>query len=189
MSTENPETDTEVLLAEDTPLTLASGTPIKVERLKTRATLALLRILLKGTGDILFSGRLDPSDEDFQQQLVFAVLFSIPEAPDETLSFLRLMVKPGQLRDTGRITKGDESWNEDQWNQLGEELEDPELEDLIDIVVQIIKNEGPHIQALGKKLTALAKTMGRSPQTSSSEESAPKKSSRRASKATTPTDS
>jgi hypothetical protein len=187
VSTENPETDSQIILSDDIPLELASGFPIKVERLKTRATLALLRIMLRGAGDVLFSGQLDPNDEGFQQQLVFAVLFSIPEAPDETLDFLRVMVKPGQLREAGRITKGDEAWNEEQWDLLRKELEDPELEDLIDIVVQIVKNEGPHIQALGKKLTALATTMGRSLQKNSSDESAPKKSSKRASKATTPT--
>ncbi len=187
MSTANPDTD--ILLNEPSELKLASGFPVKVERLKTRATLALLRILMRGAGDVLFSGRLNPDDDDFQQQLVFAVLFAIPEAPEETIGFLRLMVKPAQLREEGRISKGDESWNEDLWMQLEKELADPELEDLIDVVVQIIENEGPHIQALGKKLAALAKTMSRSRQKPESVESAPKKSSRRTSKASTQTDS
>lgn len=191
MSTENPptETDSDILLAEPSELTLASGLPVKVLRLKTRALLALLRILLRGASDVLFSGRLDPNDEEFQQQLMFAVLFSIPEGPDETLAFLRAMVEPAQLRTTGRITKGDEAWNEEQWEKLDAELADPELEDLIDVVVVIVQNEAPHIQALGKKLTGLMKTMGPSLQKNSSEESAPKKSSRRVSKASTPTDS
>ncbi len=189
MSTENPETDTDILLHEPTELTLASGLPVKVLRLKTRALLALLRILLRGTGDALFSGKLDPNDDGFQQQLMFAVMFSIPEGPDETLAFLRAMIEPAQLRTTGRITKGDEAWNEEQWDKLDADLLDPELEDLIDIVVAIVQNEAPHIQALGKKLTGLVKTLGPSLQKTSSEESAPKKSSRRVSKASTPTNS
>lgn len=189
MSTENPETDTDILLANPTEISLASGFPVKVLRLKTRALLALLRILLRGTGDALFSGKLDPNDDGFQQQLMFAVMFSIPEGPDETLAFLRAMVEPAQLRTEGRITKGDEAWNEEQWDKLDAELEDPELDDLIDIVVVIVQNEAPHIQALGKKLTGLVKTMSLSRQTNSSVESAPKKSSRRGSKASTPTDS
>jgi hypothetical protein len=189
VSTENPESETDIILAEPTPLTLVSGFPIKVERLRTRATLGLLRILMRGSADILFSGELDPNAEGFQQQLVFATLFAIPSAPEETLGFLRLMVKPAQLREEGRITKGDESWNEDLWNQLDEQLQDPELEDLIDIVIGIVENEAPHIQALGKKLTALATTMGRSLQKNSSDESTPPKSSKRASRASTRTTS
>ncbi|WNN95011.1 tail assembly chaperone [Microbacterium phage Magritte] len=189
MSTENPETDSDIILAEGSTVKLVSGLEVKILRLRTKALLALLRILLRGTSDILFSGKLDPNDEGFQQQLMFAVLFSIPEGPEETLDFLRAMVEPAQLRQTGRITKGDESWNEDLWNQLADELEDPDIEDLLDIVVAIVRSEAPHIQALGKKLTGLVKTLGPSLLKNDSVESAPKKSSRRGSKASTPTDS
>lgn len=189
MSTENPEpeTDTDIILAEPSNLKLASGLEVKVLRLRTKALLILLRIMMRGASDILFSGKLDPNDKDFQQQLVLAILFSIPEDSEGTLEFLRAMVEPAQLRQTGRITPGDVSWNEDLWNQLDSELEDPDIDDLIDVVVAIVKLEAPHIQALGKKLTGLAKTLGPSLLTSSSEEIEPQKSSKPASKASTRT--
>jgi len=184
MSTENPDTD--IILGDAGELTLVSGTKVKILPLRTRALLALLRILMRGTGDILFSGKLDPNDDGFQQQLIFAVLFSIPEDPDGTLDFLRTMIEPAELRTT-RNSKGDDLWNQEQWEKLDAELADPDIDDLIDIVAAIVNSEAPHIQALGKKLTALATTMGRSLPKNSSDESAPKKSSKRAAKATTRT--
>lgn len=186
MSTENPETDTDILLAEPTNLKLVSGLEVKVLRLRTKALLSLFRILMRGASDILFSGKLDPNDDGFQQQLMFAVLFSIPEDPEGTLEFLRVMVEPAQLRTT-RTSKGDDLWNQEQWETLDKELEDPDLEDLIDIVAAIVQSEAPHIQALGKKLTGLVKTLGPSLRMNDSEESAPKKSSKRVSKASTQT--
>lgn len=189
MTTVNPETETdaEVILADGNELTLASGLKVKVERLKTRGTLALLRILTKGAEDIFRSG-LDVNAADFQQQLVLHVLFAIPSAPEETISFLRVMVTPAQLR-TDIRSKGDQKWNEDQWNQLDVELFDPEIEDLIDITAKIVEAEAPHLQALGKKIAALIPTISRSLQTNSSEETTPKRSSKRGSRASTPTTS
>lgn len=190
MTTENPEpeTDAEIIISDPTELTLASGLKVKVERLKTRGTLALLRILTKGAEDIFRSG-LDVNQDDFQQQLVLHVLFAVPSAPEETIGFLRTMVIPAQLRTEGRISKGDEAWNEDQWIQLDAELMDPEVEDLIDIVGQIIANEAPHLQALGKKIAALIPTINRQLQTSKSAVTTPKPSSKRASRASTQTSS
>ena len=187
MTTENPEeTETDILISDPTELTLASGLVVKVERLKTRGTLALLRILTKGAEDIFRSG-LNVSDDDFQQQLILHVLFAIPAAPEETIGFIRTMVYPAQLRTEGRITKGDEAWNEEQWLLLDKELLDPEVEDLIDITARIVTQEAPHLQALGKKIAALLPTITRSLQKTSSDSTPPKKSSRRGSKASTPT--
>lgn len=186
MTTENPEeTETDILLSEDGTITLASGVEVKVERLKTRGTLALLRILTKGAEDIFRSG-LNVNDADFQQQLVLHILFAIPAAPEETINFLRVMVYPSQLR-TDIRSKGDQKWNEEQWEKLDRELVDPELDDLIDIVAQIISNEAPHLEALGKKIAGLVPTITRSLQKSNSDSTPPKKSSRRTSKASTQT--
>lgn len=189
MTTENP--DTEAILAEPTTLTLSNGLVVKVERLKTRATLALMRILTRGAGEFFRSeiGAFDPGSEEFQGQLIAAVLFSIPEAPDETIDFIRLMVKPAQLREEGRITPGDRAWNEDQWNALDEVLADPEIEDLIDVTVELVRNEAPHIAALGKKIAALIPTMRRSLPTNSSDETTPSKPSARGKKSSTRTTS
>lgn len=187
MTTANPEeNETDIIISDASELTLKSGLVVKVERLKTRGTLALLRILTKGAEDIFRSG-LNIQDDDFQQQLVLHVLFAIPSAPEETIHFLRTMVYPAQLRQEGRITKGDEAWNEEQWLLLDKELMDPEVEDLIDITAQIVTNEAPHLQALGKKIAALIPTISRSLQKNNSDSKTRKPSSKRVSKASTPT--
>lgn len=148
--------DVDALVADPIPLTLISGFPIKVERLRMRATMALLKILTRGAGEALLSMRLgrDTDPEEFTGVLLGAILVSIPEAEDETIEFIRRMVSPAIIHE-GRITPGDRAWNEEQYETLRNELEDPELDDLMTILSEIIKNEAPHVLALGKQLVAL----------------------------------
>lgn len=148
--------DVDALVADPIPLTLISGFPIKVERLRMRATMALLKILTRGAGEALLSMRLgrDTDPEEFTGVLLGAILVSIPEAEDETIEFIRRMVSPAIIHE-GRITPGDKAWNDEQYETLRNELEDPELDDLMTILSEIIKNEAPHVLALGKQLVAL----------------------------------
>ena len=57
MTTGNTDTDT--LEAEPTLLALESGTSIKVERLKTRGLMALLKILTRGAAEVLPTLKFD----------------------------------------------------------------------------------------------------------------------------------
>ena len=68
------------------------------------------------------------------------------------------MVEPANLRTGSRLTAGDREWNSDQEALLAAELEDPSLDDLVTIVSEIVKVEGPHIMALGKRLAAILPT-------------------------------
>jgi hypothetical protein len=149
--------DVDALVADPIPLSLVSGFPIKVERLRTRATMALLKILTRGAGEALLTLRIGPDmdAEQFTGVLLGAVLVSIPEAEDETIEFINKMVSPANLHEGPRITPGDRAWNEEQEEILRGELEDPELDDLMVIVSEIVKNEAPHVLALGKQLVAL----------------------------------
>lgn len=158
MTTVNEDID--AIAADPTPLTLESGLPIKVLRIRTRATMALLKILTRGAGEALFSLRMtqDTDQEEFIGQLLGAVLFSIPEAVDETIEFVNLIVEPAQLHTGPRLTPGDVEWNAEQEALLAAELYDPSLEDLVTIVEAIVKLEGPHVMALGKRLAALFPT-------------------------------
>lgn len=153
MTTGNP--DIEALAADPTEITLASGLKVQVQRMKTRALMSLLKILTRGAGDLLRTMDTNGDDDAFRGQLIAAIVFSIPEAEDETIEFIFRMVKPNGIREEGTITRGDKEWNKDLWEQLQAELIDPELEDLISIVTGIVTNEAPHILALGKQLRAL----------------------------------
>ena len=157
MTTVNEDID--AIAAEPKDLTLESGFPIKVLRIRTRATMSLLKILTRGAGEALATIRFgqDVTQEEFTGQLLGAVILSIPEAEDETIEFINRVVEPAKLIE-GRLTPGDISWNADQEDLLRAELRDPSLDDLVTIVEEIIRVEGPHVLALGKRLAALLPT-------------------------------
>lgn len=156
MTTGNPDIDT--IASEATPLTLESGFEIKIERLKTRALMSLLKILTRGASEVLATLRFDADtpQEEFAGQLIGATILAIPEAEDETVEFIQRMVTPAGIKE-GRLTKADIQRNVELEQQLRQELEDPELTDLVTIVTEIIQTEAPHIRALGNQLGALLK--------------------------------
>lgn len=153
MTTGNIDIDT--LSQEPTPVTLVSGLEIKIERLRTRALMALLKILTRGAGAVLGELQFDSetSSEAFVGQLLGAVIVAIPEAEDETVEFINRMVTP--VLKEGRLSKADIAANADLEVQLRTELADPDLDDLLTIFSEIINIEGPHILALGKRLGVL----------------------------------
>lgn len=162
MTTENNEIDT--LVAEPTPLTLASGFEVKVERLRTRALMSLLKILTRGAADVMAELRFNESEDaqSFAAQLMGAVFLSIPEAEDETIQFVNRMVVPAGLKEGGRLTKAAIEENLKLEAELREQLQDPELEDLLTIVSEIIRVEAPHVMALGKRLATLIEVQQKS---------------------------
>ena len=157
MTTGNKDIDT--IASEPTPLTLESGFEIKIERLKTRALMALLKILTRGAAEVLPSLRFgeDTTQEEFTGQLIAAVVLAIPEAEEETVAFIQRMVSPAGIIEGRRLSKAEIQQNVDLEMQLRDELDDPELTDLVTIISQIIEIEAPHIIALGNQLGALLK--------------------------------
>jgi len=155
MTTGNTDTDT--LEAEPTLLALESGTSIKVERLKTRGLMALLKILTRGAAEVLPTLKFDveTSTEEFAGQLIGAIVLAIPEAEDETVEFINRMVSPANLHEGAKLTKVQQAENAQLDAELRLELVDPEIDDLVTILEQIIKVEAPHIVALGKRLALL----------------------------------
>ncbi len=154
--TTNTDTDMDTIDPEPTPLTLLSGTPIKVNRLRTRETMKLLKILMGGAGDVLLNLRFDAEtdSQEFVGTLLGAMLLSIPEKQDETIDFVRIMVSPASLIE--RPKSGPEhEVNAKLSEDLDAEMDNPELDDLLTIVEQVIKIEGPHILALGKRIALL----------------------------------
>lgn len=184
MTTENPDVDS--ITAEPTSFTLSSGFELKVERLRTRATFALMKILTRGAGNVLFELSPESTPEEVQQTLIAAVVYSIPEAEDETIEFLTRMVSPANLRPEN--SKADISYNEDLVSQMREELQDPDLEDLVSIMTQIVRSEAPHMVQLGKRLTSQFKMLAPL-QKSNSDKPTPQSSSKASSKKRTQTDS
>lgn len=130
---------------------LVSGTEFELESLKLRQFLRLLRIITRGASDVLDTTTLDMENpQEFIQTFLGMILFSIPEAEEETVDFLKSMVRPKEM--TGNPEK-----DLIKVRELGRELDNPELEDTITIIQVIVEREGEDLRALGKRLGTMLK--------------------------------
>jgi hypothetical protein len=155
------ETDTDLIASESGPVTLVSGRQVNVERLRTRQTMRLMKILTRGGGAALADIDLSSGDQDAAVALLGAVIFSIPEAEDETIDFVRSMVTPVGLVADPR-SRPEIEVNDALFANLADEFENPELDDLVTVLERVIKVEAPHLIALGKRLALLVKTFQQS---------------------------
>ena len=157
MTTEEDSVDLSFLDESSTIVTLQSGMRVKVERLKLRATMALLKILTRGAAPILADlfAESGAEDEEFATKVLGSLLLSVPEAPDETVEFLLRIVSPADLRRNRVLSKDDKFTNTQLQDRLTAELSDAELDDVVTIITAVITQERPHLQALGKRLALL----------------------------------
>jgi len=147
-----PRSESERLDPQPIQMKLASGTEFEIQPLKLRQFLRLLRIVTRGAAEILDQAQLDFDDpEAFVQTFLGMVLFSLPEAENETIDFIQSMVTPKNL--TGNPDK-----DVILLGSLREELENPELEDTVTIVQVIVEREAEDLRALGKRLGQMLQT-------------------------------
>lgn len=129
------------------PFKLSTGSTVVIRQLKLREFLALLRIITR-SGAI---GSIDFNFDDpqaFVQNLLVAILFAIPEASDETVDFVRLIVEPAVLDSAPEKSL-------EQRQALFDELFNPDLEDIINIMGVVVASEGQDLAKLGKRLRAM----------------------------------
>ena len=153
MTTNN---DLTALETEPAKITLTTGQEVLIERLRTRQLFRLLKVVTRGAAPILseLAFSADTPEDQFASQLLGVILVSVPEAEDEAIEFIRSMVSPLNLVSPER-SKDDKQKNLDEWAALNVALVNPELEDTLSIIRHVISTEAPHIQSLGKQLTAL----------------------------------
>src|SRR6187431_1856449 len=101
MTTSTNENETDVILGESTVLTLESGTQINIERIRLRQTMRFLKILTVGAGAALAEVRVnqDTPPAEMAQEILALLLISIPDAEEESIDFIKSMVKPLGLID------------------------------------------------------------------------------------------
>jgi hypothetical protein len=133
---------------------LSTGLAVEIVRLRTRQFFRLLKVLTHGAGPAVVQAGLDFSAgaEQFATQLLTLVAMSIPDAEQEAIAFLQSMCKPAGLADKPKLSKQEQQDNDELWEQFNKDLFNPELDDTIDLIEIIVKNEAPELQALGKKL-------------------------------------
>lgn len=140
---------------------LSTGTVVQLESLRARQFFKFLRIITHGAVPNMRDFSIlrmdgDTSAEEFAVRLVSLLALSIPDAEDEAIEFLRSMSKPAGLIEGRRaLNKQDQERNAELWAQLDDDLENPELDDLITLIEAIVRREAEDIQALGKRLGAM----------------------------------
>lgn len=163
-----PTTDVDVIYDEGDLVVLSTGFKVKVLPLKSRQFFKLLRIITHGAGSLLmninFSG--DDTPEQFGAKLLALVGYAVPDAEDEVIEFLISITEAEGTKSGRRLSKEDKKENEELAEKLFDELDNPELTDLLSLIEAIVKRESGDLQALGKRLMAmfdLAKKTGQVP--------------------------
>ena|ERR1041384_1770159 len=162
------KTDADVIVDDGELVALESGTQLILQPLKARQFFKLLRIITHGAGGMLLNVKFsaDDSPEEFGGKLMALIGFAIPDAEDEVMDFILSMVRPAKEKEGRGLTKGELAENKRLYDELIEELYNPELGDLITILEAIVKRESSDLQALGKRLMQmfdLAKKTGQVP--------------------------
>lgn len=159
MTTKETSNDVDALSPEPDTVTLESGFVVRVDHLKTRGMLKLLKIVTRGGGPILMQMPMDFEDpQTFMKQFLAVVVMAIPEAEDETIEFVRFMVTPAEYNSEARAQdKAALQKNEDLFKRLAEEFDDPDPLDFLTVIEKIVENESADILALGKRLAAVLK--------------------------------
>jgi hypothetical protein len=135
---------------------LSTGFALEVVRMQTRQFFRLLRVLTHGAGPALTQTQLnfqgDP--DEFGTKLLMLVVMAIPDAEQETIAFLSSMCRPAGVTDkpASQMSKQETEANKELWDRFGTELHNPALEDTLDLIEVIVRQEAPELQALGKKL-------------------------------------
>lgn len=160
--------DTNVLspTPDDNPtITLSSGVELILQPLKARQFFKLLRVITHGAAPILptlLDGASESTTEEWVQKFLAVVFMALPESDQEALEFIASMVKPaGLIEKKGpgakkrKLTDDEEKINDQLWEAVEVELNNPEMEDLVTIIEAIVKNEAEDLKALGKRLKGM----------------------------------
>lgn len=132
-----------------------NGVRCRVNRLKTREFLALMRMMVRGAGPAM-KPLLDSIEWDDQKQavtdLLAVLMVVVPEAPEDFMAFLRSVVTP--IVDDGKKV------DKDTLLLWGTEMQNPELDTMLEIAKRIVTQEIDDLQALVGKAKAMSGKLG-----------------------------
>lgn len=124
-------------------ITLTTGHTVEILPLKTRQLFRLMRIITRGGAGLLGTLKWSEGAEAFTTQLLAIVVWAIPEAENEAIDFVKSLVAIPTGKDLPETA------------EIAVALENPDLDDLVSILEVVIRRDGPHVQALGKRLRSL----------------------------------
>ena len=134
-----------ILPESDGSVELLDGFRVTVNRLKLREFLALMKVVTRGASPLMASIQLDSAADttEFAKNFLGLLLFAIPEAEDEIIDFIRLIVVP----QAGN--------NPDTLLAIDVAMANPDLEDVVIILEKLVEQEATSVQSLGKRLVSL----------------------------------
>lgn len=143
-----PSKDELVRLAPDPrePVKLIDGTSIYVKELRLRQLFKLIKVITKGGYD--FIGALDwaGSPDELVGKIIAVLIFSIPEAEDETIDLIVSLTELAKLEDEEEETY---ILRRNDWLKS---MNNPEPEDAVIIIEEVIQHERDDLVSLGKRL-------------------------------------
>lgn len=117
------------------------GIPVEVRRLKTREFLLLMRVITGGMGASMRDIRLNTKDEEAMvADLISIVMLAIPFAIEEFGEFVISIVEAKNKHEHAA--------------QLRQALENPEIEDLMNIIGIVVEQERDDLGVLAGKARA-----------------------------------
>lgn len=158
---ENVDIQLEAILADPSePFKLESGLEVQIERVKLIQLMRFLKILTSSASDALTELRFDPENDqdEFVSSLLMALVISIPDAERQVVEFVSSLVRPAGLVEGRKLPKSVQKQNEELWDELTEELFNPDLDDLFNILSRVYEVEKDHLLDLGKKLKLILQT-------------------------------
>lgn len=145
-----------------TVITLTNGTRVAVKPLKTREVLKLAKIVTNGGSGFLPQAiQMAQNIEDketFIGILTGLVITTIPEAEDEVVDFIRTVVErvdegPADETKEGRTKRAGLDL------ELSIHLQNPPIDDSLDIILEVLKAEKDTLQSLGKRIMQIVQVM------------------------------
>jgi hypothetical protein len=147
------------ILPSSGPITLKDGTRVDIADLKTRQLLALMRILTRGVGPFLIDQLTNQKGASAEAQvgaILGALLLAIPEAENEAILFVQTIAQVPSPPAPDAPTSAEDIAAARA--HLAAILENPEIEDTIDIIQAALEREKDDLAALGKRIMGLLET-------------------------------
>lgn len=135
----------------DGTVTLTTGHVVNIRPIKTQQFLKMVKIFMQGAPEAL--PLLVPDQDDFKGMLQAVLINAAGNAPDAAISFIQGAVQIPPAAFEGKSQKEKET----MVNEIYGALQDPEIEDTLEIIGGIIQLDGDHLEALGKRVVAMAK--------------------------------
>ena len=115
------------------------GIPVTINRLNLREFLALMKIISVGVGANIQTIDFNGEEGEMTGQMIALLMMAVPEAVEETIQFVKVVVKPVDPADAKQLTA---------------KLQNPEVDVFLDVIAKVIEQEAGELRALLGKATS-----------------------------------